>query len=144
MTFIVWFKRNAFPNITHRGLCESTEYIIWAVNNSQKNAKNWTFNYNVLKEINNGKQMRNVWDYPMTPLSEKKSGKHPTQKPTEIVKRLILGFTNEKDKIIDPFSGSGTIPLVASKFKREAWGIEKDKNFFNISIKRIKDETTKK
>jgi len=141
MTFIVWFKRNAFPNITCRGLCESTEYIIWAVNNSQKKAKNWKFNYNALKELNGGKQMRNVWDFPMTPPSEKKNGKHPTQKPEEIIKRLVLGFTNEGDNIIDPFSGSGTISVVSNRFGRKSLGIEKDETFFNLSLKRIKNET---
>ena len=68
---IVWYKRNAFPNITQRMLCESTEHIVWAVNNSQKKAKNWVFNYNLLKQFNNGKQLRNMWDVPMTPSSEK-------------------------------------------------------------------------
>ena len=50
---IVWYKRNAFPNITQRMLCESTEHVIWAVNNNQKDAKNWTFNYDILKKMNN-------------------------------------------------------------------------------------------
>ena len=137
MTFIVWYKRNAFPNITCRGLCESTEYIIWDVNNSQKDAKNWTFNYASLKELNDGKQMRNVWDFPMTPPSEKKHGKHPTQKPEEIIKRLVLGFTNESDKIIDPFMGSGTILHIANKFKRKCMGIDNQEEYFNITFRRI-------
>jgi len=139
MTFIVWYKVNAFPNITQRMLCESTEYILWVVNNSQKKATKWTFNYKVLKEINGGKQMRNVWNFPMTPPSEKKLGKHPTQKPTEIIKRLVLGFTNEGDKILDPFMGSGTIPLVSNKFNRNCLGIEKEKEYFKLSLKRIKE-----
>lgn len=108
---ITWYKRNAFPNITQRMLCESTEYLIWSCNNDSKKAANWVFNYDILKKINGGTQMRNVWDIPMTPKSEKQFGKHPSQKPIEVCSRLILGMTNKDDIILDPFTGSGTIPL---------------------------------
>ncbi len=134
---IVWYKRNAFPNITQRMLCESTEHIIWAVNNSQKKAKNWTFNYNVLKQFNNGKQLRNVWDIPMTALSEKKFGKHPSQKPKEVINRLILGCSNQGDIIVDPFIGSGTIPLMAKYNNRKYIGIDNNKEYVDLSRKRI-------
>ena len=77
---LIWYKRNAFPNVTQRMFCESTEQMIWAVNNSVKKAKNWTFNYEELKTLTeNGKQMRNMWDIPMTPKNEKEFGKHPSQ-----------------------------------------------------------------
>ena len=123
---IIWYKRNAFPNITRRMFCESTEQIIWAVNNTQKKAKNWIFNYEQMKELTlNKKQMRNMWDIPMTSISEKKFGKHPSQKPIEVIERLVLGCTNENQSIIDPFSGSGTVALVAKKHKRKYLGIEK-------------------
>jgi len=134
---IIWYKRNAFPNITQRMFCESTEQIIWAVNNSQKMAKNWVFNYEILKKMNDGKQMRNMWDVPQTPISEKKFGRHPSQKPIKVVERLVLGCTNENDLIIDPFMGSGTIPLVAKMYKRESIGIEMNKKYFEISKRRI-------
>lgn len=137
MTYITWYKRNAFPNITQRLLCESTEYIVWAVNNSQKEAKNWTFNYEILKKINKGKQMRNVWDIPLTPSSEKKFGKHPTQKPVEVINRLIVGFTNENDKIIDPFTGSGTIPLVCMKNNRKCFAIDNKKEYIKLAKRRL-------
>ena len=135
---ITWYKRNAFPNITQRMLCESTEYMIWAVNNDNKHAKNWTFNYKVLKDMNNGKQMRNVWDIPMTSKSEKKFGKHPSQKPIEVIKRLVLGMTNKNDIIIDPFTGSGTIPYVAKTYDRRYIAFEKHKEYSNIARKRIR------
>ncbi len=137
---ITWYKRNAFPNITQRMLCESTEYIIWAVNNNPKKAKNWTFNYNIMKELNNGKQMRNVWDVPLTPLREKKHGKHPAQKPLEVVKRLILGCTNPQDNIIDPFMGVGSIPLAADIYERGCTGIERNEEYLKIAMERIKDK----
>lgn len=138
---IVWYKNNAFPNITQRMLCESTEHMIWAVNNDQRNAKNWTFNYNVLKGINGGKQMRNVWETSITPLSEKKFGKHPSQKPFSIISKLVLGLTNKNDKILDPFVGGGTIPIVCMKNNRSCLGVEKDKNYFLIAKNRLKNES---
>lgn len=134
---IVWYKRNAFPNITRRMLCESTEYVIWAVNNDQRNAKKWKFNYDVLKEMNEGKQMRNVWDIPMTPASEKKYGKHPSQKAIGVIKRLVLGFTSRRDTIIDPFMGSGTIPLVCMENGRRCLGIEHNRKYFTLAKKRL-------
>ncbi|MFH1962166.1 MAG: DNA methyltransferase [bacterium] len=137
---IIWYKRNAFPNITHRMFCESAEYIIWAVNNNPKKAKNWAFNYNTMKELNNGKQMRNMWDIPLTPSRERKHGKHPAQKPLEVVKRLILGCTNPQDNIVDPFMGIGSIPLVADIYERGCTGIEKNEEYMEIAIERIKDK----
>lgn len=134
---IVWYKRNAFPNITHRMLCESTEYAIWAVNNTQKKSTNWIFNYKDLKNINNGKQMRNVWDIPITPKSEKKFGKHPSQKPIELIKRLIIGSSNKNQIILDPFMGSGTIPFTARLFGRRFLGVDNNKNYCKIAAKRL-------
>ena len=140
---IVWYKRNAFPNITHRMLCESTEYMVWAVNNDNRTAKNWTFNYKILKKMNEGKQMRNMWDIPST-LSkiERKFGKHPAQKPSRVVERLILGSTNIGDTVLDPFIGSGTIPLVCKVHKRKSIGIEIDKRYFDIAKKRLENVTS--
>ena len=163
---IVWFKRNAFPNITQRMLCESTEHLVWAVNNNQKKAKNWIFNYEILKNINKLKeckkckkslkidykfcpycgynnlstknmQMRNVWNIPITPTSEKTHGKHPTQKPIEVIKKLILGLTDEKNTIIDPFTGSGTMPLVAKMLNRKFVAIDNNKKYCLLALKRL-------
>ena len=134
---ITWYKRNAFPNITRRMLCESTEYIIWSVNNNIKAAKNWVFNYDVMKNLNGGKQMRNVWDIPMTKKSEKQFGKHPSQKPLEVCARLILGMTEKNDVVIDPFAGSGTIPLAAKIHGRKYIAIEKNKFYAKIANNRL-------
>lgn len=137
---VIWYKRNAFPNITQRMFCESTEQIVWAVNNSKKNAKNWTFNYSALKEMtSNKKQMRNMWDIPMTSSVEKEFGKHPSQKPMEIADRLILGCTNEGQTILDPFFGSGTFLLSALKNNRNFLGIDNNKEYFNLAQMRLKN-----
>lgn len=166
---IIWYKRNAFPNITQRMFCESTEQLIWAVNEKTKNAKNWTFNYKIAKELNKQKycekckkgwdesykycpvcgkeinkivtkQMRNMWDIPNTPNKEKKHGKHPSQKPIEVIKKIILSLTNEDDFIIDPFMGTGSIPLVCDLLNRNVIGIEKDKPYCGISRKKFDDK----
>jgi site-specific DNA-methyltransferase (adenine-specific) len=121
-------------------LCESTEQIVWAVNGSKKKAKNWTFNNKELKSLtHNGKQMRNMWDIPMTPLSEKSHGKHPSQKPLELSNRLIIGFTNPGDLIIDPFAGSGSFLLAAKQLGRDYIGVEQETEFADLAERRLSD-----
>ncbi len=136
---LIWYKRNAFPNITQRMFCESTEQIIWAVNNSKAKAKNWTFNYKVMKELTpNKKQMRNMWDIPMTSIKEKTYGKHPSQKPLEVLGRLILGCTNADELIIDPFCGSGTTAVSAKINGRHYYIIDRNKEYIELTKKRLK------
>ena len=135
---IIWYKRNAFPNITGRMLCESTEQIVWAVNESRKKAKNWTFNYEILKTLtDNGKQMRNMWDIPMTPTSERIHGKHPSQKPLVLSRRLIMGFTNPGELVLDPFLGSGSFAVAAKELSRDYLGIDQDEKYVALAKKRI-------
>ena len=134
---IVWYKRNAFPNITQRMFCESTEHIIWGANNSKKKAKNWTFNYADMKEMNGGKQMRNMFDIPNTKQSERKEGKHPSQKPLEVMDRLITALTNKGDVVIDPFLGSGSTAVAALNKSRKFIGIEREKEFVDLANRRI-------
>lgn len=135
---LIWYKRNAFPNVTQRMFCESTEQMIWAVNNSVKKAKNWTFNYEELKSLTeNGKQMRNMWDIPMTPKSEKEQGKHPSQKPLQVMDRLIIGLTNKKELILDPFCGSGSTILSAVNNNRHYYAIDCNSKYTRLARKRI-------
>ncbi|RKU17778.1 hypothetical protein C6500_14305 [Candidatus Poribacteria bacterium] len=134
---IVWYKPNAQPNITCRMFTESTEFIIWAVNNESKKAKNWTFNYEIMKAMNNNKQMRNMWEIPLTKRSERQHGKHPSQKPVAVVNRLILAGTNEGDLILDPFSGTGTTAVVAEQHNRRWIMIEKQKEYNQIAQNRL-------
>src|SRR3989344_1892100 len=132
---IVWFKPNAQPNITCRMFTESTEHLIWASKND--NGKKWTFNYETMKKMNNGKQMRNVWEIPLTSKKEKWAGKNPTQKPMELLRRVILSCTNEGDTVLDPFVGSGTTLVVAKALGRNSIGIEKEKMYLHIIKKRL-------
>ena len=131
---ITWRKLNPPPNISCRYFVHSTETILWAKKDIKK-AKH-KFNYNVMKELNGGKQMKDVWETSLTKPSEKKCGKHPTQKPMAILEKLILASTDEGDLILDPFNGSGTTGIVANKLKRKYIGIDLEKEYLDITIKR--------
>ncbi|MEH7333946.1 site-specific DNA-methyltransferase [Neobacillus drentensis] len=132
---ITWYKTNASPNLSCRYFTHSTETVLWA--KKSKKAKH-TFNYEIMKEINGGKQMRDVWQIPTTKKSEKEFGKHPTQKPIELLKRIILSSTKEGDIILDPFNGSGTTGIVAAMLNRKYIGIDLEEEFLNLTIKRYK------
>lgn len=139
---ITWRKLNPPPNISCRAFVHSTETILWAKKDIKK-AKH-KFNYNLMKQLNGGKQMKDVWETSLTKPSEKKCGKHPTQKPMEILERIILSSTDEGDLILDPFNGSGTTGIVAKKLNRNYIGIDKEKEYLDLTIKRRKEDDKKK
>ena len=93
-----------------------------------------------MKELNDNKQMKDVWDSSLTKPSEKKYGKHPTQKPIAILEKIILASTDENDLILDPFNGSGTTGIVANKLNRRYIGIEKEIEYLELSIKRKEEK----
>jgi len=138
---IVWYKPNAQPNITCRMFTESTEHLIWATKNGKK--EKWTFNYEDTKNkiydniSPKGKQTRNVWSIPLTPKKEKWAGEHPTQKPEELLRRVLIACTKEGDTVLDPFVGSGTTSAVAKMLNRNSIGIEKEKKYLGIIKKRM-------
>ena len=131
---ITWKKLNPPPNISCRAFTHSTETILWAKKDSKRTKHK--FNYEVMKELNGGKQMKDVWETSLTKPSEKKCGKHPTQKPIELLERIVLASTDENDLILDPFNGSGTTGIVASRLNRRYIGIEKEKEYLDLTIKR--------
>ena len=131
---ITWKKLNPAPNISCRCFVHSTETILWAQKDIKK-AKH-KFNYELMKKINGGKQMKDVWESALTKPSEKKCGKHPTQKPMVILEKIILASTDEGDLILDPFNGSGTTGIVASRLNRQYIGIEKEKEYLDLTIRR--------
>lgn len=137
---ISWFKPNAPPNLSCRYFTHSHETIIWARKNRQIPHH---FNYEEMKELDDeispsGKQMRSVWVIPLTPQSEKWFGKHPTQKPIELLRRIITSSTKEEAIILDPFNGSGTTGVVARMLGRRYIGIDKEQGFLNLTIERVK------
>ncbi len=138
MQQITWFKPNAQPNITGRLPTESSEYIIWACNNSPDRASHWTFDYPASKKIGGGKQLRNVWSIPCTPRSEKSLGNHPTQKPLALLERIVTLWTRPRDLVLDCFLGTGTTAVAAQRLKRRWVGIEKDRKYFAVANARLR------
>ncbi len=139
---VSWFKPNASPNLSCRFFTASHETLIWA--RKDKKAKH-TFNYDLMKNGNwaedkfkkPGLQMRSVWSINTPKPIEKKFGKHPTQKPSALLKRIVLASTNEGDIIVDPFTGSSTTGLAAYYFGRKFIGIDNEKNYLDLSIQRF-------
>ncbi len=131
---ITWKKLNPPPNISCRYFVHSTETILWAKKDLKK-AKH-KFNYDLMRELNGGKQAKDVWETSLTKPSEKKCGKHPTQKPIAILEKIILASTDEGDLILDPFNGSGTTGIVARRLNRKYIGIEQEKEFLDLTIRR--------
>lgn len=141
---ITWQKTNAMPNMTRRVFTHSSEFIVWAVK-----GKRWVFNYEDLRKVNpekqkdgSLKQMRDVWQLPLVQGKERLRGNggralHPTQKPEEMLKRIILASSNKGDIVLDPFLGSGTTAAVAKKLGRKWIGVEKDDGYLKAAQTRI-------
>ena len=125
---IIWFKPNATPLLQKTRLAPSTE-LIWLASKSKK----YYFNYELAKDINGGKQMRNLWILPAT----RHITTHPTEKPESLLERIILIGSREDDTILDPFMGSGTTGVVAKRLGRNFIGIEIDDSYFEIANTRI-------
>lgn len=132
---ITWKKTNPPPNLACRCFTHSTETILWACKKESKSKH--TFNYCLMKDENNGKQMKDVWEGPLTPRSEKKEGYHPTQKPLYLLHRIIKASTNENDIILDPFCGSGTTGVAAKELRRRFIGIEINEDYIQLAKKRL-------
>lgn len=139
---ISWFKPNASPNLSCRFFTASHETLIWA--RKEKIAKH-VFNYENMRGFptdlihSNSKQMRSVWAIGTPKPEEKKYGKHPTQKPEELLKRIVLASTNKGDIVLDPFAGSSTTGVVAARNGRKFIGIDTEKQYLDLSIKRFND-----
>ena len=131
---ITWEKPNPPPNLSCRYFTHSTETIIWVAKNEKVKH---CFNYDAMRKINYGKQMKSVWTLPSPNGNEKDFGKHPTQKPVALLERIILASTNEGDLVMDPFSGSSTTGVAAIRLKRRFVGIELESEYLNLSVKRL-------
>lgn len=133
LNVVTWAKTNPPPNISCRFFTYSSEFIIWARKLPNVPHK---FNYDLMKTINEGKQMPDVWRIPAIGRWEKSCGKHPTQKPLALLTRIILASTDEHDWILDPFAGSSTTGIAANLCGRRFLGIEKEEDFTNLSRSR--------
>ena len=136
---IIWRKTNPMPNFRGRRFTNAHETLIWCGKNSS--AKRYTFNYDSMKSLNEGLQMRSDWLLPLCTGGErlKRNGHkaHPTQKPESLISRVILSTSKPGDLIVDPFSGSGTTAAVAKRFSRQFIGIEQSKEYVEISRQRL-------
>lgn len=141
---IAWFKPNASPNLSCRYFTASHETLIWA--KKDKKAKH-IFNYDLMKKggwsedflKKPNSQMRSVWAINTPKAIEKKFGKHPTQKPEELLKRILLASTKKGDLILDPFTGSSTTGIAAYLLGRKFIGIDTEKKYLDLSIKRFEE-----
>ncbi len=135
---VVWEKQDPPPNLTQKYFTHASEHLIWA---SKTKYSKHTFNYDLLKTISNGKPMksvwRDIWKMPSVDNSEKKFGKHPTQKPEEVVKRAIIASSNVNDLVFDPFCGSGTTGVVCKKLNRRFVGIDNNIGYLKIAKQRL-------
>ena len=145
---IIWKKTNPAPNLACRCFTHSTETIIWARKQlTLKKKGNHYFNYDAMKEENGGRQMKDVWEFEepeiveiaTAPRSEKKQGKHPTQKPIALLERLIKAASKEGDMILDPFNGSGTTGVCSVRMNRSYIGIDNKIEYLDLALKRLEE-----
>lgn len=134
---ITWQKTNPPPNLGCRNFTHSTETVIWAKKDLKK-AKHY-FNYSEMKKINDNKQMKDVWTGSLTKKSEKVYGKHPTQKPLYLVRRILTASTKPGAIVLDPFLGSGTTGVACKELDRKFIGIELESDYLEIAKKRIEN-----
>lgn len=130
LNVITWAKTNPPPNISCRYFTYSTEFIIWA--RKSKKVPHY-YNYELMKHINDDKQMTDVWRLPAIAKWEKSCGKHPTQKPLCVLSRIILASTKPGAWILDPFAGSSTTGIAANLLNRRFLGIEREEEFVAMS-----------
>jgi site-specific DNA-methyltransferase (adenine-specific) len=128
---VLWHKSDATPNLSCTRFVADHENFIWA-----RKGKGNTFNYEVMKEMNGGKQMRSIWTRGKTAGGKKI---HPTQKPEWLLERVVLATTNEGDLVLDPFLGSGTTAVVAKKLKRKYIGSELDPEYYELAMERLRN-----
>jgi len=133
---IIWQKTNPPPNLSCRYFTHSTEIILWAGKNEKSKH---VFHYDLMKQLNNNRQMKNVWIMNAPAPCEKKYGKHPTQKPVQLLERILMASSNEGDIVLDPFCGSSTTGVAAVRLGRKYIGIDLEEQYLKLSIKRLKD-----
>ena len=137
---IVWRKSNPMPNFKGKRFTNAHETLIWAARDRQ--TKRYTFNYDAMKELNEGLQMRSDWLLPLCTGGERLKGEdgkkaHPTQKPEALLFRCLMAASKPGDVILDPFFGTGTTGAVAKRLGRHFIGLERDQTYAAIARKRI-------
>ncbi len=136
---VVWRKSNPMPNFRGKRFTNAHETMIWA---SKEQGARYTFNYEALKSLNDGVQMRSDWVLPLCTGHERLKNDagekaHPTQKPEGLLHRVLVGSTNPGDVVLDPFFGTGTTGAVAKMLGRDFIGIERDAGYREIAEERL-------
>jgi modification methylase len=136
---VIWRKANPMPNFRGKRLTNAHETLIWA---SRDEGAKYTFNYEALKALNDGVQMRSDWVLPLCTgherLKDAEGDKaHPTQKPESLLHRVIVGTTNPGDVVLDPFFGTGTTGAVAKALGRAYIGIEREQTYRDLAAERL-------
>src|ERR1700739_3163999 len=137
---IVWRKSNPMPNFKGKRFTNAHETLIWAARDQRP--KRYTFNYDSMKELNEGLQMRSDWLLPLCTGAERLKGEdgkkaHPTQKPESLLFRCLMAASNPGDTILDPFFGTGTTGAVARRLGRRFIGLERDEEYAAAARARI-------
>jgi modification methylase len=138
---VIWRKSNPMPNFRGKRLTNAHETLIWA---SRGEGARYTFNYDALKALNEGLQMRSDWVIPLCTGHERLKDAagdkaHPTQKPEALLHRVLVGTTNPGEVVLDPFFGTGTTGAVARKLGRDFVGIERDAGYIRLAEARLRD-----
>lgn len=138
---VVWIKSNPMPNFRGVRFTNATETLIWAVRD--KSVKDYTFNYELMKEHNDGKQMRSDWTFPICRGNERlrDDGEkvHSTQKPLALLERVVLASSKPGDLILDPFAGTGTTAHAAVAHGRDFCMIEINDYYVEWTMRRLED-----
>jgi DNA modification methylase len=137
---ITWYKSNPMPNFLGKRFTNATETLLWCAKSEE--CRHYTFNHKIMKRYNGNKQMTSVWKIPLCTGGERLKGAdgkkaHSTQKPEELLKRVILSSSKPGDLVLDPFFGTGTTGAVAKKLKRNFLGIEKEAEYITLAKNRI-------
>jgi len=135
---IAWYKVNPPPNLACRYFTHATETILWAAKSVKSKH---TFNYPLMKEQNEGKQMQSLWHIQPPGKSEKRHGKHPTQKPEALLWRIVAASTSPGELVLDPFCGSATTGVACARLGRRFIGIEREQEFLKLAKNRLAEET---
>jgi len=136
---VIWRKANPMPNFRGKRLTNAHETLIWA---SRDETSKYTFNYEALKALNDGVQMRSDWVLPICTGHERLKDEagdkaHPTQKPESLLHRILLATTNPGDVVLDPFFGTGTTGAVAKMLGRDFIGIEREAAYRKVAAERL-------
>lgn len=133
LNVITWQKVDPPPSLTGSRFNFSAEFIVWAAKSAQSK---YYLNSKLMKHLNGGKQMTDVWRLPSAGHWEKTCGKHPTQKPLRLLYRIILASTREGETVLDPFAGSCTTGIAANLLGRKFIGIDQDEKYLQLGMRR--------